>query len=219
MNWNLNWISKKVNQIFDFFFPKTCIICSSEGLSVCTTCFSSMEKCEDFEIFDGIKAFSCFKYNEISGKIIKDLKYNGRAENAKEIAEMLYEANIPFEKFDFIIPVGTSFLKRVIRKYNAPNLIANHLNKRMKKRVLHSFFGKKFFGVKKSQVGLSRFERMENLKNAFYVKSAVNLEGKRILLIDDVITTGATVRTCVKEISKFNPSEIIILSFARRDLS
>jgi predicted amidophosphoribosyltransferase len=63
------------------------------------------------------------------------------------------------------------------------------------------------------QIGLSARERLSNLKNAFEVRGSI--QGLRLLLIDDVMTTGATVTECSKELMKAEAKEVIVLTLAR----
>lgn len=211
---------KLFKNILYFFFPIFCKICLKEQEhTLCKDCKNKVQKATEFEI-ENIRVLPCFKYEEVSQKLILGLKYNGKIENVQIIAKLiLEEKKSEFKNIDYIIPVGTSFIKRALKGFSTPALIANELNKTLNIKVLNNFFGKKFFGIKASQVGLSRFERLQNLKNAFWVKQKNLIKGKNIILIDDVITTGATINTCIKELLKENPKEIKIISFLHRNLS
>ena len=63
------------------------------------------------------------------------------------------------------------------------------------------------------QIGLSARDRRVNIKNAFEIKG--DIEGRRLLLVDDVITTGATVTECSKELLKAGAKEVVVIALAR----
>ena len=65
------------------------------------------------------------------------------------------------------------------------------------------------------QTGLNRRGRSENIKNAFHVKDADKIKGRRILLVDDVLTTGATIRECARVLKKEGAIKIDVLTLAR----
>jgi ComF family protein len=66
-----------------------------------------------------------------------------------------------------------------------------------------------------SQTGLGRKERLQNIKNAFVVNDTSKIEGKRILLVDDVYTTGATANECAKVLLKGGSKQVDVLTLAR----
>lgn len=162
---------------------------------------------------EGIEVLSCFNFYYPADKIIKDLKYNEAFFNAKIIADLIYENHKEeLKKADFLIPVPASIVSRFKKNYNPPSIIANHLHK----KVLHFAFKKK---VGKSQVGLSRKERMENMKDTFIpTKKLSQIQNKNIIIIDDTITTGATVSSLAREIKKFNPTHVKAICFTFKEL-
>ena len=116
---------------------------------------------------------------------------------------------------DLIIPVPIHFLKRLKRKYNQTEILANHLSKlsntEYEPRILRK--SKRT----KSQEGLSRKQREENIKNSFSIneKFASKLKNKKIALIDDVLTTGSTVNECTRILKKSGAKSVTVITVAR----
>ena len=137
-----------------------------------------------------------FSYRgEIKQRII-DLKFLYRYDEAKVIASMLLEnilsrGEVP--EFDMVIAVPMHWRKVAVRGYNQSELIAKQIAKRMgipfAKRAMVKYRSTP------SQQGKTRKERIKNVKNTMRANNMV--KGKRVLLIDDVLTTGATIATCV----------------------
>lgn len=159
------------------------------------------------------EVLSCFTFTHPADKIIKDLKYNEAHFNAKVIADLIYENHKEeLEKADFLIPVPASIISRFKKNYNPPSLIANHLHK----KVLHFAFKKQ---IGKSQVGLSRKERIENMKDTFIAtKNAFVIQNKNVIIIDDTITTGATISALAREVKKFKPLQVKAICFTFKEL-
>ena len=208
-------------RFLEFFFPKTCLSCHVEGFDFCPKCVAQTKRLQPFSINiagQEIEVLSCFEYGQISSQLLKSLKYYEKAENAKLLAEFIYKFYLQqLKEADFLIPIGTHFLKRVKRKYNTPHLICLHLEKKLQAKTLAFALSKKGFWPK-SQVGLTREERILNLKNTFKTPANLNLQGKNVVIIDDVITTGATAENAVLEILKHNPKQVKVATFAAKML-
>ena len=106
----------------------------------------------------------------------------------------------PDIKFDLVIAVPMSALSELLRGFNQSFEIADIVSKSIHTPLRSNILMKKP-GIK-TQSGLNRKERIENVKNAFYVKNSKHIEDKTILLIDDVFTTGSTINACAKALKK-----------------
>ncbi len=157
---------------------------------------------------------SVMLYDEDTAKLIMNLKYGDRGDLAIIFAELslLYHRDL-FDKLDLIIPVPISFGRLITRKYNQSALIGNALSKLIKVSMNTTILKRKKF--KTIQGGLSFEKRFENVKGAFSISNKKDLEGKKVLLIDDVIASGATILSCAKILKKAGAKEIKILSIAR----
>jgi predicted amidophosphoribosyltransferase len=133
--------------------------------------------------------------------------------------EILYHNKSLFEKCDILLPVPSTFMKRFFRKYNPSALICIYIISLLRKRgnePAYLPFLLKRRGFRKSQVYLSKKNRLENLEKVFYIKKGKEfLSGLNVIVIDDVITTGATARAIGSEILKYNPLSLSFLTFAK----
>lgn len=125
---------------------------------------------------------------------------------------MLYHRDL-FEDIDFIIPVPLSLKRLLFRKYNQSALIGKHLSKLTDLPMLTNVLKRKRF--KASQGGLSFEKRFENVRDAFFISKNSKVKNKKILLIDDVIASGATILQCAQIIKKTGAKEVRVLSIAR----
>ena len=200
------------NKLLDFFLPKHCIICNAEGTNICKICLESFSRAPK-SAMGNIPVFSCFHYTSHTSKIVWEAKYNNKPEIAYIMARyILYCFEEEVLKGDYLIPISIDYSKQIKRKYNVPNLICLLLKQKTKIRI----FDKLHKNKTNSQVGLSRKERFINVKNSINLKNGFKLKGKSVIIIDDVITTGATMSAAIKEVLKFNPKKISIITFATR---
>ena len=235
-------ILKKISEII---FPNHCISCSeivSPDSLFCQDCFVKLQfisepKCQicsyPFEVelkhlppfcakclskkpkYD--QTLTVFRYNDTISKPLSDLKYCDSTFLAKKFAR-IFIANFKDEiaNCDFIcaVPLHVSRLKK--RKFNQSILIAKNLDQ---KKFIPDLLWRLI--NTKSQVSLKKQQRQKNLKKAFLVnqKYRSKIKNKKILLIDDVITTGATVEGCSKALKKFGAKEVVVLAIAKSIIS
>ena len=151
-------------------------------------------------------------YEGVLAEAINQFKFYGLNRLSRPLGMLLIHLDIP--RADGIVPVPLSIKRLRERGFNQSLLIA---------RVVSKMTGIPLFMdtlVKKKdtlpQIGLSAKERLLNLKNAFTVEE--NIRDRRLLLIDDVMTTGATVRECSKQLIKAGAKEVIVLILARANM-
>ena len=209
-------LKTKLNKILHFFAPPRCFICKKEEAKICNSCIDLLIP-SNVSIIDGVEVFSCFEYSPEIANILIDLKYNGKA----EICSMIGDFMIKFYKNeikegDFLLPIPINFLTQIKRGYNIPNLICLKLKSHLNIRILNLLQKK----LSKSQVGLKKSERLKNAKNFFAIhkKNGDNIKGKTVILIDDVFTTGSTIKSAIYEVKKFNPVKIKVFTFAKKSL-
>lgn len=232
------------DSIINFIFPQQCCLCKnylSDNGSFCLSCAGKFNlitdpKCDccgfpfEFRLknkktkllcpkclkkpykFD--KAVATVHYDEFSKKIILPLKHGDKTQYAKSIASMMSMSGRALAmESDFIIPVPIHLTRMLKRKYNQASLIATYLSKIYSKPVLYSTLLRA--KSTKSQGHLSERERKQNVSGVFSVKHPKKINGKNILLIDDVFTTGATVNECAKVLKKNGANKVFVLTFAR----
>lgn len=167
-----------------------------------------------------LRARSVLRYDEGSKGLILGLKYADRTERAPLFARWMARAGADMlGQVDVIIPVPLDPRRLLTRRFNQAVLLARGL-------MLQTRLGMLLNALKRrrksgSQRGLSRSEREKNVKTAFYVpvSKRAEIKGKRVLLVDDVMTTGATARACARALRRAGAAEVQVLTIARAVLS
>ncbi len=225
----------------NYLMPHRCIDCSeitASYLSICNDCWKKYCFIEEpfcktcglpfeIEIETESKCLGCeknppsfnksrslIKFDENSRPLIHKFKYQDKTILGLFFAKLIYARykEIIMEA-DFIVCVPMHRLKRIIRMYNHSHIIATELSKISNITYFPDILHKK--KLTKSQTFLSRSARKENLKDSLSVKNQDKIIGKKILLIDDVITTGETVNLCSKLLKKSGASAVNVLSIAK----
>lgn len=145
--------------------------------------------------------------------MIHQFKYENRFALAKPLADLLTEL-VP-EKTDCLIPIPLHFQKLRKRRYNPPALLARRLSKILSIPIYLDVLKKISPSI--SQTGLSKTERKKNVAKTFHVTKPEKIVSKRILLIDDVYTTGATTDECASVLKKQGAGDVTILTLARSE--
>lgn len=113
---------------------------------------------------------------------------------------------------DLIIPVPLHYKKLLKRKYNQSQILAKSIASYMKKPLEISVVTRIKDG---SQKGKNKNERNKNVRNSFTLSKTESIQGKIILLVDDVITTGATVNEIAHLLKKNGAEKVLVISLAR----
>ncbi len=161
---------------------------------------------------------SAFIYDDESKNLILDFKFNDKTVSAETLANLLFSAghDIWLEKPDLLIPVPIHQLRLLKRRYNQSALLVKYLA--LKSGVTADYFSLTRHQNTIPQVQLSGEARRRNLQKAFSVKYPQNLQGKSVVLIDDVETTGSTLKECAKVLKKAGVSKIYALTLARTEI-
>lgn len=158
---------------------------------------------------------SALCYDEASKNLILAFKFMDRTENARLLAAMLKVAGEDIFKagVDVIVPVPLHYTRLVKRRYNQSALLARELGRYTGLPV--DCFSLVRHRKTRPQVEFSGFERVRNVKNAFSVPHPEKLAGKRVVLIDDVLTTGSTLKECAAALKKAGVRSVDALTVAR----
>jgi ComF family protein len=162
------------------------------------------------------KARSVFHYTDTSKAMIANLKYHDGTDTAPYLAQWLKRSGEALlAEADILVPVPLHPFRLFKRRYNQSALLANALAKQT--GVQH--IPDALLRVKNTppQAELTRNQRLKNVVGAFIVnpKHSKTLEGKRVILIDDVMTTGATIAACTKALKKSKPRSVDVLTLGR----
>jgi ComF family protein len=148
-------------------------------------------------------------YEGILAEAISQMKFHGLRRLSKPLGKLLLNCDLPV--IDGILPVPLTLKGLRERGFNQSLLMAKVLSKNLQVPLFMDILSKKKETL--PQIGLSKKERSTNLKKAFEVKG--DIKGLRLLLIDDVMTTGATVTECSKVLMNAGAQEVIVLTLAR----
>lgn len=221
--------------LFDFLLPRFCCAChiklSLDQDTICDNCFSKIQKStivrlqheferkfENKKIITDFYAPFIFEKDKELQHAIHSLKYEKKFSVGIFLGSVLaseIKKVKPNWQFDLIIPIPLHHLKKAERGYNQSYYIAKGVGKglnvnssdRIVKRVKYT----------ESQTKMNLNEREENISNAFKVRKKNIAAGKNILLLDDVITTGATISECGKILLEAGANKIYAASIAIAD--
>ena len=205
-------LCQKCYQKLHFITKPCCSVCGRpfeyKGLNdmVCAAC---MKEKPAFSM-----ARSVLEYDDFSKQLILAFKHGDRIELTPLLTKFLLQADPKiFESLDLIIPVPLHWTRRLKRKYNQSALLGKSLGKNME--IPYSDKYLKRIKRTESQGKKKRRDRQKNVKNAFRVVHTDEIKGKRVLLIDDVMTTGATLNECARILKKSGAKDIKVITLYR----
>jgi ComF family protein len=160
------------------------------------------------------QARAAFIYDEHSRPLVLKLKHGDRTDMAAHLAKWLQRSGREvLEAADVLIPVPLHRWRLLMRAYNQSALLAHAVGKLSGKKVVAD--GLIRTKSTPPQGGLSRKERRRNVAKAFSVRRPADIEGKRVLLIDDVLTSGATANACAITLMHAGAAGVDVLALAR----
>lgn len=216
-----------LEKILDLIYPQVCSICGKPNTkSLCSKCKTKLEKEFKFKTdnYRGDKSKNFiehhyfFKYENLIRSQILSLKFQEKPYIYKTIAYFLENRQKSFEKlkkYDIILIVPISRKRQKERGYNQSELIAKEISKIINAKIAHKIL----FKIKNTvpQSTLNKKQREENAKGAYKAKNTNKIQNKKILIIDDIYTTGNTVNECAKELVEagIKRSNIGVLTIAK----
>jgi len=221
------------NSFTQLLFPNLCICCkrylSNQERFICDMCnynlplyeFNSLKDNDLRKKFWGTLpiqeclAYLSFKQNNEVQKVMHELKYNGNKEIGFAMGLTLGRLILSFDKLDdidFIIPIPLHKKREDQRGFNQAEVIANGVSNIIKAPVLNNVVVRVINN--KSQTNRNRLDRSINTDNIFKVMDLKPLEGKHILLLDDVITTGATMISCGNSLLRVKDLKLSVVGLA-----
>jgi ComF family protein len=163
----------------------------------------------------GFDAAYCFgAYEGTLRQLIHLFKYKRMKPLAKELSAQLARALPRDQRFDIVVPMPLHWRRHWQRGFNQSELLARATARRSGIRMVNAVRRTR---ATATQAGLSNAKRRENVAGAFRVKNRRLVEGRRILLIDDVMTTGATASACALALKRAGAKSVSLLALARVD--
>lgn len=162
--------------------------------------------------FDAVYSFGA--YEGVLRELIHLLKYGRVRSLARALGERLAAALPLDQRFDVIVPVPLHWRRRLARGFNQAALLAGAVARRYAVPVSPALKRRRRTG---SQAGLSHAQRRANVSGAFAVRRPKRVRGRRVLLVDDVMTTGATASACAAALKQAGAAYVAVLTLARTD--
>lgn len=196
-----------------------CLFCKENNIDIigylCKDCYERLEIVHgELELDCSYikKTYYSLEYNRFIREIIGDYKFNGKNYLYKPLGQIMVETitrkNI-HKDIDIIIYIPIHRRKEAIRGYNQAELLGNFIGKELNIPVSKNNLVK--IKWTKEQSHLTKINRATNLKDSFKVKDINKIKNKKILLVDDIITTGATMGECSRLLINSGVKEVITM--------
>lgn len=230
-------VKKYLKEIKDYIFPIFCLGCDQEGEWLCQSCMDKLDfggvwSCPVCHHYtgDGRRCVNCLKklylsrevaivlYQEESlvGNLITVFKYQFASDAKSAFAELVnrfwFNNADKLSGFDLIVPVPLHRRRLAERGFNQAQIISIILSAKLKVGVDEVLVRSR---ATRQQAKLSKVERQENVRDAFLLKKDSTVAGKKILLVDDVFTTGSTMQECAKVLLLSGAEEVSGFTLAR----
>jgi ComF family protein len=237
------WVGAGLRAAVDIVYPPSCIACQAatgEAQALCPACWGEMRfierpYCERLgtpfavDLGDGMvspaaiadppvfaRARAVCRFDGTARELVHRLKYGDRTDLALTMARMMTQAGRELlPEADVIVPVPLHRFRLWTRRFNQAAALAQVVAQRSGVPLAPLALAR----VKRTrqQVGLTRAQRADNLQGAFKVPPAARpqIEGRRVLLVDDVLTTGATGNAAARALLRGGARTVDILTFAR----
>ena len=220
------------SSLFHLFYPHNCIGCGSDVIDkenfICLECINDLPY-TNFAMhannpvekkFWGkvalTSAMSLFYFSKVSiiQNIIHEFKYRGNREAGHYLGRLIGQSLANSNRFDvdIIIPIPLFEKKEKQRGFNQAAILCKGISEAMNRVVLQNIVTR--IVHTETQTKKHRAERWQNVEKSFSVTKPELLEGKHVLLVDDVITTGSTLEACGSQILKVNGARLSIATLA-----
>jgi len=235
-------VSRAARLALDIALPTLCVSCREpvDGEGVCATCWAKLSFIEppycprlgipfvydpgpELLSMEAIanppayqRARAAVRYDDVARTLVHSLKYQDRTDLAPAMGRWMARAGRNLlEGADMLVPVPLHWRRAWRRRYNQSGALA---------RVIEGQTGVLVNGevlrrvrATEQQIGLSRAQRATNVQGAFQVSTdrQSDVQGRRIVLIDDVLTSGATVDACARALLRAKAAQVDVLVFAR----
>lgn len=216
-------LHEAMSAVLDVVYPVMCLVCGRRlpagRLMVCEPCWDRLPRLwRTLQIDERLSAdlaIAVFEYREPLQGVLHAFKYGGirflAHPLALELGDVLCQCSEPP---DLLVPVPLHSARYRERGYNQSRLLATELSLACGVPVLSSGHFRRV-RYTPSQANLDRRHRLSNLSNAFQVIHSRDLLGRRVALIDDVLTTGSTLNECAKTLFRAGARSVYYVTVAR----
>ena len=226
---------KLFKTVFDIFYPLTCGGCGRVGKVICDKCIDSFRVVEDGQVcpvcgrHTGSTAIcgSCmaekktfargyfgFYFEGPLREVIHSFKFKSRRDAGRALVGLLAERLKKIaHDFDCVVPLPVTEKRLYQRGFNQSYIIGEEIAGITEKELLPSVLHK--VKTTEDQYTLSREGRKKNVRGAFAVKNSSRIRNKRVLLVDDLFTTGYTAREASRVLLRSSAGEVVFFGLAR----
>ncbi|MFC1620414.1 ComF family protein [Candidatus Neomarinimicrobiota bacterium] len=207
----------------DLLFPSLCCLCTApveRNQAVCEACLGQLtptglgQWAQDSTIREGLDGiWSAFWFDEAMQSLVHQLKYQGRRRIGEQLGQATFtqlSGDVTWERYDVMVPIPLYRPQQRERGFNQSAVLAQVISQETGLLIEERLIVR--HRRTRSQTGLSVSERQENVADCFRpVRSADNLN---VLLLDDVLTTGATASACAQSLKAAGCAEVAVLTVA-----
>ncbi len=206
-----NYVCQRCNAQFSFYEVQYCHVCKEPVIHSYThgTCLDSTH-------LEGVLV--CAQYNKLAQRIVGEIKYSLYYSLIEYIGpimvQKIYQHPRIFNVHQcLLVPVPLHAHKQKVRGFNQAEILSQYISSKTGIKTKHMI---RRVRNTRTQVGLSRLERMRNLENAFEMNTRPDLGAKNTaILVDDVMTTGTTLEECAIVLKRSGFTEVYAIVFAR----
>lgn len=220
-----------ITSLLNLVFPRLCIMCNSEtpneGQNFCIDCLINMPHTNHFKRKDNLAArkfwgrfpfedagsvLNFYSYSDVRWMIHR-LKYEGRKDIGYVLGLLAGKrilASSFYNDIDIIVPIPIHPNKRAKRGYNQAAYFGKGVSEILGLTMRENVIVKSIYT--KSQTKMGRIERIKNVFDSFEIKDKNGIQGRHILIVDDVLTTGATIEACARKLMEANNIKISVMT-------
>lgn len=214
-------LKKIINFILWLIYPDKCIFCGEIILHNCEDKYVCQRCIENLEFYDySLENFAAvFEYKDSVKNMIHRFKFKYHPEYAARLADFMAQRIKAFDvmDYDYIVAVPMFYKKEKIRGFNQSQLLADELSLRIGIPSVKNQLVR--IRATKPQMQLNSEKRAENVKNAFAVKDKGYFKNSKIILVDDIHTTGNTAKSCIDVLNKDGASKIFVFSLSKTTIT
>ena len=224
----LHTFKKYWAKLLDIIYPKECIICGKTNEDIlCDKCYDNMflnnivKECKIDKYNENYKEhLYIFKYEGKIRNIILDYKFNDKAYLYEFFVKIILKNEKicrKIKKYDIIIPVPIHKKRNRERGYNQSELIARKIAENFENtECIKNCLVKSRNNAKQSS--LTKKQRMQNVKGVYKIQNKQKIKNKRVILFDDIYTTGSTVNECAEVLNENGAKEVLVFTIAKDEL-
>ncbi len=227
-------VKQVISAAIDVFFPRHCPVCkcllNSDERYICHSCLLKMPRTgyedDDFNAMEQLfagktpieRATACFYYEKQSpyAAVLHDIKYHDMPQMGRWLAHRIaseWNGKGVFEGIDYLIPVPLHYTKLVKRGYNQSDYIAQGIGEHTGITIYEAVRATQSHAT---QTRKSAMERLDSAQGLYAPVAEANctLRNKHVMIVDDVVTTGATLLACAESIARIDGIKISLFALS-----